>query len=148
MKERFSEIDDMRGLAILAMVLIHTNAYFLSDKIAETLWNYSQFAVPVFLFCSSYIFFRNRPTHGVMLPFTYIKKRFMRLLIPYYIFAVIYILVSYFEEPAKITGQYILQSLFLVGGIDINWLILLFLFLTFLMPIFTYLEEKQKKLFF
>lgn len=145
---RFSEIDDMRGLAILVMILIHTNAYFLSDKIAYILWNLSQFAVPVFLFCSAYVYYQHKHEHVLNNFPSYLKKRFKRLLIPYYIFAVIFLILVKLEEPARATTTYILQSLLIVGGIDINWLVFLFLFITIIMPIIGYFNEKKKIFFY
>src|SRR5436190_12590337 len=145
MKKRFLEIDDMRGLAIFAMILIHTNWYFITDKLVFYLWDLSQFAVPVFIFCSAYIYFK-RGDKGM--GFSYLNKRFLRLLIPYYFFVFIFFLELFIFEPAKLNGAYIIQSLLLIGGIDINWLILLFLQLTFLMPLLAFLMEKKKIFFY
>ncbi len=146
--KRISEIDDLRGLAMLVMILIHTNAYFLSDNVAYVLWNYSQFAVPVFLFCSAYIFYSRKHIFSIKEYFTYLRKRFLRLLIPYYIFAFLYIVMVHFKEPKTITGAYITQSALLVGGVDINWLVLLFLCLTSLMPLISHLEKKHHVIYF
>ena len=140
-KERFVEIDMLRGLAMFAMILIHTNAYFLSSApIIEQLWDWSQFAVPVFLLCSAYLFFIKTPAFN----FGYIVKRFKRLVIPYYIFMVFFFAAILLREPHKLTNQYITQSIFLIGGIDINWLALLFLELTFVMPVVAFLWNKTK----
>lgn len=149
MKQRFSAIDDLRGFAMIAMILIHTNAYFWSDTISAVLRDWSQFAVPFFLFCSAYIYFKKNYIIAGNTPAicTYIKKRFLRLLIPYYLFAIIFLCLVYWKEPAKVTWQYIFQSITLTGGIDINWLVLLFLYVTILMPIFDILQRQSKPLF-
>lgn len=138
-KERFVEIDLLRGLAMFAMILIHTNAYFLSSSpFVEQLWDWSQFAVPVFLLCSAYLFFIRTPQFG----FAYIKKRISRLVFPYYVFMIFFFGAILLREPHKLTGQYIFQSIFLIGGIDINWLVLLFLELLFVIPLVGWLWEK------
>lgn len=144
---RFEAIDLLRGLAILVMILIHTNAYFLSDKIAFTLWNYGEFAVPVFVFCSSFLFFQK---HTVITPhtfFPYIKKRFLRLLIPYYIFLLFFFPLLFFLERQKLTFKYIFQSVFLISGVDINWLVLLFLMFSFLLPVLSFFAQKKRSIF-
>lgn len=140
-KERFVEIDLLRGLAMFAMILIHTNAYFLSSSpLVEQLWDWSQFAVPVFLLCSAYLFFVKTPAFTV----SYLFKRFKRLLMPYYIFMIFFFAAILLREPHKLTEQYVFQSVFLTGGIDINWLALLFLELTFVMPLVAFLWNKTK----
>jgi len=147
--QRIEEIDMLRGLSMLTMVLLHTNAYFLSIPLVFSLWNFGQFAVPIFIFCSSYLFFikKHHLVHWKDL-FSHIKKRILRLLIPYYVFAVIYILLEWLKEPIKITPLYLFQNIFVVGGISINWLVLLFIFFTLLMPLILYLFEHKKKLFY
>lgn len=143
MKKRFLEIDMLRGLAILAMILIHTTYYFLSDNIALFIWTWSQFAVPVFIFCAAYLFFQKPQTPSS----SYLKKRFFRLLKPYYIFLLFFIPILYFINPEKIDTKYILQSMFIIGGVDINWLILLFFLLTFIFPLLSLCFKKYKLLF-
>lgn len=110
---------------MLAMTFIHTSAYYLSNKTAFTLWNYSQFAVPVFIFCSSYIFF-TRPFDWKQTG-SYIVKRLKRLLLPYYLFLIFYIVIILPGEPSKQSVNFILGSLTLTSGIDLNWLVVLFL---------------------
>lgn len=140
-KERFVEIDDLRGLAMFAMILIHTNAYFLSSSpVIEQLWDWSQFAVPVFIMCSAFLFFIKTPVFGL----AYLKKRFFRLLVPYYIFMFLFWAAIFWREPQKITPDFIKQSILLIGGIDINWLVLLFLEFTFVIPLVAFLWNKTK----
>jgi len=139
--KRFVEIDLLRGLAMFAMILIHTNAYFLSSSgFVEQLWDWSQFAVPVFLLCSAYLFFVKTPAFT----FSYIKKRVSRLLVPYYVFMLFFFGAILLREPHKLSRQYIFQSTFLIGGVDINWLALLFLELLFVMPFVAFLWNKTK----
>lgn len=141
---RFAQIDILRGIAIIAMILIHVNYFYISDKIAFILWNYSQFAVPVFIFCSSYLFFvKKREDFG----FNYFKKRILRLMIPYWVFLVAFIPLVFLNETGKVSFSYVLNSIFAIGGVDISWLVLLFLFFSILFPVISYLLSKQKLLF-
>jgi hypothetical protein len=141
---RLDFIDMLRGLAIVVMILLHTNAYFLKNPISFFTWDWGQFAVPVFIFCSSYIFFQKQYVFtSVEDFFRYVKKRIIRLLIPYYIFVVVYFGLIYFQNPAKLTIKYILQTITLTGGIDINWLVLLFIYFIFIMPFIQLISKKQ-----
>ena len=141
---RFVEIDVLRGIAVFAMILIHVNYFFISQKIPFILWNYSQFAVPVFIFCSSYLFFKKgKDSFG----FSYFKKRILRLMVPYWIFLVAFIPLVYLFEPKKINLRYIFNSIISTGGVDISWLVLLFIVFTFIFPLIVYLKEKHKIVF-
>lgn len=143
MKKRFLEIDMLRGIAIIAMILIHTCYYFLNDKTALFIWNWSQFAVPVFIFCAAYLFFQKPQSISL----SYLKKRLIRLIKPYHIFLLFFIPILFFVSPEKINFKYILQSIFAVGGVDINWLVLLFIFMTIIFPLIGDGFKKYKPLF-
>ena len=58
MTQRDQLIDNLRGLAMIVMILTHATAYFPNDIVSFTLWNWSNFAVPIFLFCSVYLFIK------------------------------------------------------------------------------------------
>jgi peptidoglycan/LPS O-acetylase OafA/YrhL len=141
---RFLEIDLLRGIAMLAMILIHTCYYFLSDPTALFIWNWSQFAVPVFIFCSAYLFFQ-KPKD---LSLEYVRKRIGRLLYPYYIFLLFFIPIYFLINPDTSQIKYIFQSIFVIGGVDINWLVLLFIQFTIIFPLFFSMHNQNKILFY
>lgn len=147
--QRIEEIDMLRGLSMFIMISLHTNAYFLSIPFVFLLWDFGEFAVPIFIFCSSYLFFMKNPSppswKGI---FLHIKKRFVRLLVPYYLFAVVFTLLELIKEPWKITFRYIIENILVVGGIPINWLVLLFVSFTFLMPFILYIYTRRRVLFY
>lgn len=162
MKFRFNEIDYLRGLAMMAMILIHTTVFYVSNPVAFFLWNYSQWAVPVFIFCSGYIYFQKTQrvsspdNQSVSLSFRHsgilsfpgiLKKRFLRLLIPYYIFLPFFFIVLVITNPHQLTFNYILQSIFLIGGVPVNWLVLLFLQFAILLPILLWIKSRHRILF-
>ncbi len=148
-KQRFDEIDILRGIAIFLMVLIHTSAYFLSHPVSLFLWNASHFAVPVFVFCSAYIVFKKKtPARNIKEFVSYVVKRIKRLVLPYYAFMAVYLLFVYIKESHKLDPHFILQSVFVFGGIDINWLILLFLYLSLIVPFVQFSGQYHKKLFY
>lgn len=144
-KQRVDYIDNMRGLAIIVMMMLHTNAYFLQNPISSFIWNWGQFAVPVFIFCASYVFFQKH--HLISDSFnmvSYLITRLARLLIPYYIFVGVFCVLLFLKDPAKISVQYILENILIIRGIDINWLVLLFVFFTLLMPFVSWLYLNKK----
>lgn len=141
--QRDKTIDNLRGLAMLAMIIIHATAYFLRDKITLFIWDSLQWAVPVFLFCSFYLYYNKVKTFDKENILPYFKKRFSRLLIPYYVFLLVYFLLVYFLDPRKFNLNYFSANVFLYGGLDLNWLPLLFFYLSFLMPLLLLLEKKK-----
>lgn len=148
MKKRLPELDDIRGISIIVMILIHTNAYFLSNKWAYNLREISQFAVVAFLFCSTYLSLQRPLPLSLSELAPYVFKRLKRLIIPFYVFFTIYILFMHFGVGKQFSQKYIFDSFLLVGGIDFNWLVLLFIELMVITPLLHYLFTKKKKLFF
>jgi fucose 4-O-acetylase-like acetyltransferase len=148
MKQRLPEIDDIRGLSIILMIMIHTNVYFLADKISYLLLELSQFAVVAFIFCSAYLFYLKKQVWGWGDFFSHMVKRVKRLVVPYYWFFAVYYIFLLLKDAKKVTLSYVVQNIFVIGGLDFNWLVLLFIELAILMPLISYLFEKQRILFY
>lgn len=146
-KPRNFIIDDLRGLGIFVMILIHTNVYFIQNKIAYTTMELSQFAVVLFIFCSSYLSFQKELEFTPKTFFEYVKKRVFRLLPPYYLFLTIQLLFTYIKQRRLITPDYVLNNILMIGGLEFNWLVFLFLEFTFLTP-FIYVLRKKRHNFF
>lgn len=135
---RKKEIDYLRGLAMIGMMIIHSCAYFLNDKLIYKIWDFFQWAVPVFIFCSFYLIFSNKNKTSFNL-----KKRIKRLYLPYFYFLIIYFFLLFFFEKNKFNLNYFLANIFLYGGIDFNWLVLLFIYLSFLTPFFLWIKKRK-----
>ncbi|MCX6730898.1 MAG: acyltransferase [Candidatus Roizmanbacteria bacterium] len=148
MKQRLPEIDDIRGISIILMIMIHTNVYFLSNKISYMTLELSQFAVVAFIFCSAYLFYLKQQVYGWSEFFSHLVKRIKRLVIPYYWFFAVYYIFLLIKEPKKLTLSYLTQNIFVIGGLDFNWLVLLFIELAILMPFVSYLFEKKRAWFY
>ncbi|MFA5135945.1 MAG: acyltransferase [Patescibacteria group bacterium] len=146
--KRLDEIDDIRGISMIVMILIHTNAYYLSSKVAFYTLELSQFAVVAFIFCSSYLYFQVSHPCSLNWFVSYMIKRLKRLLIPYYIFFVFYTVFLILQNPDKITREYFVKNIVLTGGIEFNWLVLLFIYLTILMPVFEILKNRYRLLLY
>lgn len=128
------------------MILTHTTAYFLSIKSVYRLWDIIHFVVPIFVFCSSYIYY-HQPAADLSGFFPFFKKRVIRLLVPYYVFLLFYFLLVFFFEPKKINLDIIIRNLTLTGGVDINWLVVLFIYFVILTP-FVYAVKKKLPVLF
>lgn len=142
--ERFGAIDFLRGVAIFVMIALHTLSYFLSNKALYDLWNYGNFVVPIFIFVSAFLFFRKELTAKTELSFSYIKKRLMRLIIPYYSFLLVYFSLIFAFERHKLTGSFIVKNFTFLGGVDINWLVILFLYMAVLLPVLAFAQSKSR----
>lgn len=145
---RLGFIDTMRGLSIIAMMALHVLAYYKNDPVAFALWSIFQFSVPGFIFCSAYLFYQKESASSFKHGLSYYKKRIIRLLIPFYVFVLCYATLLFAFEPSKLTLRYIANSLLLIDGVYINWLPLLFIYLSLLMPILLYLKREWKVLYF
>lgn len=138
---RNTSIDFLRGLAVLVMIVIHVTAYYLNQKTTFIIWDYIHFVVPIFAFCSAYIYFQ-KDTESPF-NFEYVAKRAKRLLIPYYIFLVPFFGYFYFLDRKEFTARLIQKYLFLIGDRDLNWLVILFIYFIFLLPFIRFLSGKK-----
>lgn len=142
--QRDQTIDSLRGIAILGMILTHVTVFY-SSSIARTIWDLSHFSVPIFIFCSVYLFLQKQLAnkHHSISFIPYIKKRLLRLVMPYYLFLPLFFLTIWFLKPQTLTINYLFQSIFLIGGVDINWLVLLFLYFAILLPPFLFVLRRR-----
>lgn len=112
-KVHIPEIDILRTIAILAVIMIHATGFMLSklDKGSATylpysfLQNLSAFAVPVFLFVSGFVLFYSyldKPITSRMLG-TFYRKRILTAVVPYAAFSVIYYVVRHQKDPNLLT---------------------------------------------
>lgn len=143
MKNRFIEIDIIKGISIIAVILIHTSYYFISNPVAAVLWKWSQFSVPAFVFCSAYLYFKKPKS----ISFRYLKSRIIRLVKPYYIFLLFFLPMLFIINPEKLNIKYVIQSIFIVGGVDINWLVLLFIYFMLIFPFILFFFKKYRLIF-
>lgn len=143
-KKRFEHIDFLRAVAIVGVIAIHTLSYNLNNSVHYFLWNYLNFVVVSFVFCSGYVltYLYKEKFYTDMNVLTWLKKRITKLLIPFYTYLVVHYAL-WFLLPQFFSGlglqkspSFLLKSVTLMGGVDLNWLPLLFLQLTLLFPFF------------
>lgn len=154
-KKRFDEIDVLRAFGLVGVIAIHILTYNLSTPLNKFLWNYLQFFVVTFIFCSGFVLsyiYRNS-FNSILKTFFWYKKRLIRLLVPFWIYlAIHYLLWIIFPQFFSGLGlaknvNYFISSAALFGGTNFNFLPLLFLQLTILFPFFTNWMNKKKILF-
>lgn len=106
-KQRISYLDLLRGISILAVVVIHVTSYpvaFLSTESAVYPLYFivnagSNFAVPVFLFLSALVLFYQYDDGTKKNWFVFYWKRLKRIIAPYLLWSVFYtVYVSYVQK--------------------------------------------------
>lgn len=142
-RQRNTTIDFLRALAIVLMIFLHVIAYYLRIPYIFFMWDVLHFVVPIFLFCSLYLFFSKYRTISFPEAVQYVKKRVVRLIVPYYLFVAGTFVLMHFGEPKNLNSLFVVNSLFLTGGIDINWIIFLFIVFTFLQPFLLYFKNRR-----
>ena len=134
-------VDFLRGFAVILIILIHVTVYFRNNPLAAWLWEYSQVAVPIFVFCSAYVYF-SRPDE--VLSIQYFTKRIKRLIIPYYFFLLALFTYTFVLKGQPISFETIMRKVaFLnMNSRDLDWLVILFLSFMVLMPFIRFLSKK------
>ena len=103
MKERIKSIDSLRGIAILAVILIHTTTRTLEASgfdlpaFSFTLFlnQISRFAVPLFFVISGLVL---EFSHKEESYWSFIKRRFSKIFVPYIIWSLFYYFLVYNEN--------------------------------------------------
>lgn len=143
-KARDTTIDYLRSVSILVMIVLHINPYFPKLPFSSWFINYGQWVVPAFIFCSLAVGSTNSVV-GLSSYLSYVWRRLKRLLIPYYLWLATYLGLFLLLGHKRLTLQNVLPNIFFTGGIDFNWLILLFIYITLMLPVIERLVEKSEK---
>lgn len=110
-KNKLIEIDFMRAICCILVIIIHVTAAFwytfktstIPYKVVINLNSLSKFAVPSFVFISGFVLYyvyQNKKIETLI----FYKKRLSKVFVPYFIWSVLYITVNYlaFERPIDI----------------------------------------------
>lgn len=106
MSDRIHSIELIRGIAMLGVVGIHTGSLMTSDPSANIhlfglLEIVSRFSVPIFFFVSAFSLFRQYPLDQPLDIRRFYGRRFLRVLLPYLIGSVLYML-----HYSQLTGDW------------------------------------------
>ncbi|HIJ71375.1 MAG TPA: acyltransferase [Planctomycetes bacterium] len=116
LKDREPSFDALRGIAIIAVVAIHTIPWrYYQDYAVLSYRQLLNFAVPAFLFISGY-WLSKKPVQSFNDYKYFLKKRLLRIFIPYLFWSLIFLT----NEAVKLHNIDFLQSIFklLTGGVS------------------------------
>ena len=129
----------IRMLAMLSIIACHFCQYYDS----EWAW-WLNVGVQVFFIISGYLY-GNR---SVDAPIPWLKKRFMKILVPYYVFLTLAIIAYLIASPEKLGLINVASSYLVVGtikGINHLWFVSYILFCYLITPYLATLREYFKK---
>lgn len=132
-RERWADI--LKGIGAILVVIGHLVLYEGYAKI----YIYS-FHMPLFFFISGYLYHQEKNFK------TFLKRKVKNLLVPYFLFAFISILVTYFLEGIYLSKSEILATYFFVNGSFAFNSSLWFLIIMFFTLIFFYIIRKSIKI--
>ena len=130
--ERNDRIDFLRGIGLLCIVLAHVRP-------PEVLFQIRNFDVPLMILVAGSAFAisdQKRPKYGYI---KYIRKRFIRLVVPTWIFLVIFFMTTLvlsllMHKPYPFSSHKIISSFLLWEGIGYLWVIRVFLLVSLITP--------------
>lgn len=157
MKERLQEIDVLRGLAFLAVVLQHVigGLFYLPDispdsiSVGAVLLAVIRFAVPLFVFITGVVLFYNYDNKIDYKSF--IRKRFSQVVLPYSIWTVFYFVWIKFLFGLTTLGTWnAVKDMgwsLITGTASYHlWFMVMIIPFYFLFPLFRIFISKNKKL--
>ncbi|MBW2994903.1 acyltransferase [Candidatus Woesearchaeota archaeon] len=157
MQHKIEAIDYLRGLSILAIIVVHVLAWHDISVLTEytrvpalfNLRDVLQFSVVTIVICSGFsLYMKHQKIKNINSFYTH---RLKRLLFPWWIFLAVFFSVHliikfiFKTELIELSQDYVLSSFLMMGGIGIGWLILLILTLTVLYPLLKYLYDNVNK---
>lgn len=155
-KRKLGEIEILRGIGFLAVVLQHVIAgvFYLpgidlqSITVVTLLLGLSRFAVPLFVFITGLVLFYNYDRQ--MNYYTFIKKRFVQVIIPYILATLLYyVWVSLLGKtsPLNLSHEAIkLGQLILTGKASYHlWFMVMIIPFYVLFPLFRFILSKERK---
>ncbi len=155
---RNSAIDFLRAVATLLIVVTHVFQYHLGGLpagrqvvINTFIWDYSHFAVVLFVFCSVSVLLPSyeHMEHTVASITLWYKKRVKRLLVPFYWYLVAHALliltlpVVFTGNGLRLDAHFLFDSITLMNGINFNWLVLLFIQIALMFPLIHRISKRR-----
>ncbi len=135
----FPEIDHLKAFAALQVVMIHTLSRYkgVSDGMF-LFWDLIHFSVGMFVLASGFLHenssFEIRKFSDAK---EYLIKKFKRIIIPYYfyvaLFFIVQLIVGGYDWSKLLSVKYVLETLFVLGGVGNTWIPRLFISISVVM---------------
>jgi len=135
----YPEIDILKAFAAILVIFIHVIAEYRGvSSLYGLIWDLAHFSVGAFVFASGFLMansiIKNRSFRGIL---KWSWKRFIRIYIPYLMFAIIYIIaemtINGWTYVAKdFSWSFLWNTISMTSGVGNNWIPRLFLWLSFL----------------
>lgn len=150
-KSRIDEIDILKGISIIAVLIIHTTGIAVSDLdksslsyiIFAVLNRFSQFAVPAFIFASSMLLMYNYGDSNDWKLFY--KRRLKNVLLPYAVWTIIYGAYLYIVHHVPLISILTIKNILLGGMFYHLYFIVIIVQLYALFPILLYIYRLINK---
>lgn len=149
-KNWFDEINYLRAIAIIAVVIIHaTDDTFFLHKLNKMVFmliyieELSRFAVPMFIFISGFVLYNKYKSELPMRDFY--MKRFSTIILPYIFFSVIYDIMMSYPTSSSVNLNSITQSIFNFDASGHLWYIKLILTFYIFFPVIIAYYDTLKK---
>ncbi|MBI2356936.1 acyltransferase [Candidatus Dojkabacteria bacterium] len=133
----YPEVDKLKAFAAVLVVLTHVLANYKGEGTGYNIaWELIHFSVGIFVFVSGFLMSAGEVKITNSWEFlTIFLKRFNRIVLPYYTFAILFLLSMLLmgrigEVVAKLDFRYVFDTIFLIGGVGNNWIPRLFIILT------------------
>ncbi|MEB6525278.1 acyltransferase [Enterobacter hormaechei] len=147
---RLKSLDAWKGIAIIAVVFIHSFGYLSTSAVGSTDWYFGiifrqfiNFAVPVFFFISGYLAFSDKYEGAI----SFYGKRFNRITPPYLIWSVIYICFSIAIIRKLPTIRDVIIGIVNGTSIEIGYFVIALIQLILLTPILYHIKSMRCHLF-
>lgn len=150
-KAEITEVQILRGISFLAIVMQHALAIFAfypnlqkSDTVLlSSLLALSRYAVPMFVFITGMVLFYNY-SDGLNYP-SFIKKRIKDILVPYFLWACIFYIIFHFSSGFSLEGAAaFLKAIFNGTACYHLWYIIMIFQFYLLLPLFIFIIKDRK----
>lgn len=145
MQERLKELDFIRCIATIAVLLIHvTSTYILDNDITYVINQSMRFAIPVFIILSGASIYYSNLNKDNISYFNFIKKRVIKIFVPYMLWTIIYIFYEVRHDLGIVsTGELVKQFLkYLVLGKEHLYFVVIIFQIYLIYPLFHLLFKK------
>ena len=130
------DIDILKAIGVLCIILAHVNP-------PGVIFQIRNFDVVLMILLSAYL---GLITYKKDNYFKYIIKRFIRLVIPTWIFLFLFFLLSIIFNIIPVDKKTIIESIAFGSGIGYVWIIRIYLIVALLIPLCKRITEKYSKL--